>query len=224
MSVLAFFRKSFVLLILLKGYTWLGAQSSEQNLNCLAELLDGAEFGDWDESTDDGITIKYRDVELSDEDETRQVMVEMRIRVDVDSLLAVLKGPECIVKWNDGFRESIMLKDEGNRWIIHSFYDFPFLLPQQDVISEYRLVKEEDRYLIIACPLPDYKEEVEGSSREQHNYNTWNIIPQPNGECLIEFRVVTLSNSSIPRFLKDPFIRRTLRASFENLQSICEED
>lgn len=208
----------FFVMLALSGIV--SAQPDEvKSSTSLSQLLQHVVIGEWgDADESDGVTIWYRDIEFSNGDETRQLKAEFTLHASLDTILHYMKQPELVAKWNEGFSSCSMLEDNGNHWVLYSVYDIPFPLTKKDLVADYRLHYEGNNVIVNTYPRPEYKAEVKGYERERYNFNEWTLIRMDKDHYKAVFNVITLSSSSVPNFIKDPIIQRTLIKSFVQLR------
>ena len=189
----------------------------------LPDLLERSKLGPWETArTSNGVCLSYRDVNLPNGASTRQLLVEIQAKAPKENVVAWIKNPSKLEVWNEGIRSSSLLEASQSKWVLHTVYDIPYPLSQQDLIAEYHLDEFKDSIVIQTIAKPEFREAIEGYTREKFNYGQWKIVINANKELKIAFSVITLSNTSIPAFIKDPIIQRKLIRSFSNLKSLLE--
>jgi len=162
----------------------------------------------------DGVTISYRDLQLFDTINTRELMLKLTISGTIDSIVAQIKQPGNLTFWNEGIRKATLLRDHKDNWILHTVYKVPWPFAQQDIVAFYSIEQRKDTIVIFSKSLPNFIKPIKGSTREGYNLTQWLIISKSNKLFEIKFSAISITNSSIPRWIKDPMIRRMLRKSF----------
>lgn len=212
-------RKTVTAALFMLGVSVCAQPDELKSSTSLAQVLEHTTIYDWDESEEtDGVTISYRDIEFSNGDKTRQLKAEFSLYASFDTILKYIKKPDLVSNWNEGFRLCKLTEDHGDQWILYCEYDIPFPLSKKDLIADYRLKKNEHHSTVNTYARPDYKPEVKGFEREHYNFSEWTITRVEHEHYKVKFNVITLSNSGVPNFVKDPIIQRTLIESFVQLR------
>ena len=186
----------------------------------LQEFVAAAKKEKWKQAKQkDGITISYRDLELFDTIETRELRLKFTVSGTIESILSQIKQVDNLKAWNDGVRQAKVLKDNDSSWILHTVYKIPWPFSQQDLVASYSIERRKDIVIISSKSLPDYIKPTEGITREGYNLSQWLIIPKSNGLFEVKFSAISLTNSSIPRWIKDPLLQRMLLKSFSKLKN-----
>lgn len=167
----------------------------------------------------EGITISYRNLELFDTIKTRELMLKFIVSGTIDSIISQIKQPGKLLSWNEGIRNATMLQDNDNNWILHTVYKIPWPLSKQDIVAHYSIEQRNDTIRISSKSLPDFIKPLKGSVREGYNLTQWLIVAKNNSLFDIEFSAISLTNSSIPRWIKDPLIRKMLIKSFSGFRN-----
>lgn len=208
----------FVLLLIItlaSPLLFIAQNKQLETISNLQEFVAAAKKDKWEQAKQkDGITISYRDLELFETIETRELLLEFNIRGSLDSILSQIKQPDKLKSWNDGVSSAELLKDIDANWIMHTVYDIPWPFSQQDLVASYNIERRKDSIIISSRSLPDFIKPVEGITREGYNLSQWLIIAKHNSLFEIKFSAISLTNSSIPRWIKDPLIQRMLIKSF----------
>ncbi|MDT0551994.1 hypothetical protein [Urechidicola vernalis] len=191
-----------------------------EGINTLQEFVSKTKKGSWEEvKNKKGISINYRDLVVSETIETRELSVRFNIKYSsIDSLIAHIKMPKHVRNWNDAVREISLLINNKRSWISHTVYDIPFPFKQQDLVTYSTLNKDGDVIILSSKSIPNYIQPKKGVHREGYNLSEWRLTTSNNEVVEVEFCAISLTNSSIPRFLKDPIIQRNLINSFINLK------
>lgn len=209
-----------ILIIVLANSSIFNAQNKELDaIQNLEEFVAAAKKDNWEQAKQKNeITISYRELQLFDDIETRELLVEFTVSGTIDSILSQIKQPDNLKAWNDGIRSAKVLKDQDTIWILHTVYKIPWPFSQQDLVASYSIEKRNDTIVISSKSLPAYIKPVEGITREGYNLSQWLLIPKNNGDFDIKFSAISLTNSSIPRWIKDPLIQGMLIRSFSKFK------
>jgi hypothetical protein len=210
----------FILILAFAGSNMSIAQNKELNaIPNLQEFIAASKTENWKHAKQkNGITISYRKVVLFDTIKTRELMVKFTVSGTLDSILAQIKQPDKLRLWNNGVRHAKVLKDNDSNWVLYTEYKIPFPFSQQDLVASYTIEKRENTVVISSKSLPDFIEPIKGLTREGYNLSQWLVIKKDNGLFEIKFSAISLTNSSIPRWIKDPVIRGMLLKSFSKFK------
>jgi hypothetical protein len=213
-------RKIILLAAFIASIQLVQAQNDKlDDIDNLQEFVNIAKKGKWKQAQDqDGIRIYYRDLELFDSLETREMSLKLGVSGTIESILSQLKQPVKLKSWNDGIRSAEMLRDNNDNWVLHTVYKIPWPFSQQDMVSEYSIEQGKDTVLISSKSVPDFIKPIKGVTREGYNLSQWLITSKNNGLFEIKFSAISLTNSSIPRWIKDPLLQRMLIKSFKKLK------
>jgi hypothetical protein len=193
---------------------------SLDNVKTLKAFVSIAKKGKWKEvKYKKGVSLNYRDLVVSDTIKTRQLSAKFKLNYcTIDSIISHIKLPKHVKLWNDGVKDIRLLKNEGSSWISHATYNIPFPFKQQDLVTYSTLSQEGNLYIISSTSLPNFIKPQKGVTREGYNLSEWRLTIAANEIIDVEFCAISLTKSNIPRFLKDPIIRRKLVNSFINLK------
>ena len=210
-----------ILIIALTSSNIFIAQNKELDaIRNLQEFVSAAKKEDWKKAKHkNGITIIYRKLELFDTINVRELMVKFIVSGTIDSILSMIKQPENVKTWNYGIKNAEILKEMDTNWILHTVYKIPFPFSQQDLVASYSKEKRKDVIAISSKSSPDFIEPLKGITREGYNLSQWLLIPRNNGLFEIKFSVISITNSKIPRWIKDPLIQRMLLKSFDKFKN-----
>ena len=202
--------------------TLLNVQTQNKSLDSIKTLKEFVAFskkGKWKEARNKkGVTLNYRDLLFYDI-ETRLLSAKFKLKYNnIDSLISHIKEPKYIKLWNSSVKDVDILKNEDTNWISHTTYAIPFPFKQQDLVARSTISKEGNSLIISSKSLPNYIQLKKGINREGYNLSEWRLTKSINGIIDVEFSTISLTNSSIPRFLKDPIIQRKLLSSFIKLK------
>lgn len=205
-----------ILIIALANSNIFIAQNKELDaIRNLQEFVAAAKKENWKQAKQkNGITIIYRKLELFDTINVRELMVKFTVSGTIDSILSEIKQPDNLKTWNYGIRRAKILKDMDTNWILHTVYKIPFPFSQQDLVASYSTEKRKDVIVISSKSSPDFIKPIKGITREGYNLSQWLLIPRNNGLFEIKFSAISITNSRIPRWIKDPLIQRMLLKSF----------
>ena len=214
-------RKAILFVAFITAISVVPAQNEKlDDIENLQEFVRLAKKDKWKQANQkDGITISYRNLELFDTIETRELLLEFTVSGTIDSILSQIKQPGKLKSWNEGIRTATMLRDNDDNWMLHTVYKIPWPFSQQDIVARYSIEHKKDTILISSKSVPDFIKPKEGITREGYNLSQWLIIPKNNGFFEIRFSAISLTNSSIPRWIKDPLIQRMLTKSFTKFKN-----
>lgn len=212
-------KKWFFLMFLYASIIWSQSNTLPTVTN-FDEFIKLAEKGKWIEARNtNDIQISYRSLSLNKNIKTREMRISLAITpCELDSIIKYIKTPNLIKQWNKSVRKVKLLENNPNNWIIHTTYKIPFPFAQQDLVASYHLKRDTDSFTLLSESIPDYIPVKKGITREGYNLSKWYINNSNNEKTTITFSVISLSNSSIPRFIKDAIIQRKLLNSFINLK------
>ena len=139
-----------ILIILLASSSIFNAQNKELDaIGTLQDFVAAAKKGNWEQAKQKNeITVSYRELELFDNIETRELLVEFTVLGTIDSILSQLKRPDQLKSWNEGIRSAKLLKDAAPDWILHTVYKIPWPFSQQDLVASYSIEKRKDTIVI----------------------------------------------------------------------------
>jgi len=189
----------------------------------LEEFENIAEKGQWEIAKQKkGITLSYRTLKVNDTLNTRELAVNFTISASNNRFIEFIKNPVKVENWNEGVRQNKLLESGDSTWVSSTIFDIPYPFPQQELVSRYTIHEEKGTMNISICSEPNYIAIKKGYNREKHNWGRWQLQPKSKGEVEVTFSAVSLSNSSIPRFIKDPILKRKLVNSFIKLKDQLE--
>lgn len=199
----------------------LAQTSTVESINSFDEFIEFSKKSKWKQARErQGVSIYYRNLNLFNEIKTRQIAARFKLKSSsIDSIVAQIKQPNKIESWNEAVREVKLLQNNDLDWISHTVYEIPFPFTQQDLVAHYFLEKKNDKLIISSKSLPDYIDAKDGFRREGVSFSQWKLIPLENGELFVEYSALTLSNTRIPAFIKDPIIQQKLLNSFIKFKS-----
>ena len=211
----------FILIIALASSNICIAQNKELNaIGNLQEFVAAAKTENWKHAKQkNGITISYRKVVLFDTIKTRELRVNFTVAGTIDSILAQIKQPDKLRSWNNGVRSAKVLKDNDTNWVLYTEYKIPFPFSQQDLVASYNIKKRKNTVVISSKSLPDFIKPKKGITREGYNLSQWLVVSKNNGLFEIKFSAISLTNSGIPRWIKDPVLRGMLIKSFSKFKN-----
>jgi hypothetical protein len=212
-----------VILLAIMLVTLENVQAQNESLDSIQTLKEFVAFskkGKWKEARNKkGVSLNYRDLVFSSSIKTRQLSAKFKLdSCNLDSIIAHIKLPKYVKLWNEGVRDINILKKGDDNWVSHTTYNIPFPFKQQDLVTHSIISQQENKVILYSKSLPDYISPKKGVTREGYNLSEWRLTKSVNGTIEVEFCVISLTNSSIPRFLKDPIIQRKLLTSFINLK------
>lgn len=170
-----------------------------------------------------GVTLSYRKLKVADTLNTRELSASFKISSSIDSIVEYIRQPLRIKEWNEAVRFSELLHREDSTWVSYTTFDIPYPFPQQELVSKYVIDHDGKKVIVSAQSVPNYITSKKGVNRERYNWGKWLLIPLDNGLVQVTFSAVSLSNSSIPRFIKDHIIRQKLFNSFVKLKNQLSE-
>lgn len=184
-------------------------------IETLQDFIAHSELTEWEVAQEkEGVSVSYRDLAFNDTITTRELCVKFSAKSTVEKVHEFVVDPDKIADWNDAIKSMTTLKQTDTYWIAHSIYNIPFPLTKQDLVAKYWIERTPKSVIIHVKAMPKYIPEVKGLVREHYNLSQWTLTPQSAGYVDVEFTGITLSDSKIPRFIKDPIIQRKLLHSF----------
>lgn len=170
---------------------------------------------------DDGVSLQYRSLIIGDSIETRMLSMSFYSNLSIDSIIPFIKDTEKILSWNKNVLKSENYDVLESSWINHTIYNTPLLITKQDLICKYEIVYHAYEIHIIISPLPNFLPSINGFKRELNHYAYWNLKPLGIFGTKITYSVISISNSQVPRFIKDKIIKRKMMESFLKLKAKC---
>ena len=212
-----------ILIILHISIFELNAQISEiGKVRRLDNLIELAKCSKWDVAkVKDGIELSYRWLNFGDTLKIRQMSSSFTTSSGIDAIINNLKKQNSLKVWNKNLGEIRVLESCDTSWVTHIVYDIPFPFPQQDLIVMHNVSKSETGSVVISMSaIPDYIKPLKNINRQQHYLGSWTICPISEGRTEIVFSAVSMANSRIPRFLKDPVVQYKMFNSFLKLKEL----
>jgi hypothetical protein len=173
---------------------------------------------------DKGVTLRSRWLVFGDTLKTREISSHFIVDADINDVLINLVQVRKMLAWNDGVRSLDLLKHEGTTWITHTVYDIPYPLSQQDLIVKNVMIKEQDKVIILLSALPDYIKPLRNVTRQRLYFGKWELRPLKNGRTEVSFSVLSFSQSTIPRIIRDPIVQNKLFNSFLKLKELSSSE
>lgn len=193
------------------------------NIETLKTFLDLSKLSSWEQAQDkDGVSIHYRDITFKDSIATRQILVKFITTTSIKKAQQFVTKASHIESWNDAIKSMTVLKQTDSYWIAHSIYNIPFPLTKKDLVAKYWIEQIGNNIIVHVKSIPNFIPEEQGLSREAYNLSQWILSPKNSGLVEVVFTGITLDNSKIPRFIKDPIVQRKLLNSFLKLKTILE--
>ena len=213
-------KKILLILLLIHTLTCGNCQTFKQQ--SLFDIESIAQKGEWwTAKSEKGITIDYRWLQFSDTLKTRELSVCFYTLLPKESFIKVIQNPSEIKKWDTSIKTIKIYNLDSTSWINHSIYNIPFPFTQQDLLTKNKVVKDEDQIHIIIKTVPNYLPYLENFERQIDYYAYWNLQSTKSGITKVTYSVISMADSNIPRFLKDPIIQKKLLKSFHLLQNRC---
>lgn len=166
-----------------------------------------------------GVTLKYRWMKLNDDAKTRQLSLSFKSSKKVSELLELIKHPELAPQWNSSIREQVISEDEESSWVSHTVFAIPYPLNQQDLVVKNNLKKSDKEVVVDAYSVPNHIKELDNTKRQQFYLSQWRFKQNGDSEMDVEFSLVSMSKSAIPRFIRDPIVLNRLINSFIELKN-----
>ncbi|TMU50693.1 hypothetical protein [Flagellimonas algicola] len=193
------------------------------SISGLDQLEALAEKGSWKVAKNKkGIVLNCRKLKVAETSKILELTASFTISSSVDRIIEHLKQPQRIQQWNEAVLHSELIEDRGSIWISHTTFNVPSPFPPQELISRHEVNQTADEVIINTRPVPNHRDPEEGVLREKYNWSGWSLRPSDNGTVHITFTVASLSICGIPRFIKDPIIKRKYINSFVKLKNQLE--
>nr|WP_299337801.1 hypothetical protein [Allomuricauda sp.] len=213
-----------ILMIIILCRQAFGQNTALDSVTDLNEFERLAEKGPWEIAKQKkGVTLSYRKLKVADTLNIRELSASFKTSSSIDSIIAYIKQPPKIKEWNEAVRFNELLYGEDSTWVSHTTFDIPYPFPQQELVSKYTINHKDKKVIVSSRSVPNYITLKKGINRERYNWGNWLLLPLDNGLVQVTFSAVSLSNSSIPRFIKDPIIKRKLVNSFIKLKNQLSE-
>lgn len=210
-----------LLLTTFSNYAQSSLMVSVLNINQFEEITTQDEWKQY--KTKKGVSLKYRWLNLKDDKRTRQLKLSFKSHKSVDELMQLIKHSDLISKWNSSVRKQILLDDIDSTWVSHTVFAIPYPLNQQDLVVRNKVIKKEDVVLVDAYSIPNHIKELEKTKRQQFYLSQWRFMNEEDGIMNVEFSLVSMSKSSIPRWIRDPIVLNRLINSFIELKNWGED-
>ncbi len=165
-----------------------------------------------------GVSLKYRWMQVDEKSKTRQLSLSFKSTKKVSELLNLIKHPDLAPKWNNSIRNQYLFDDLDSIWISHTVFAIPYPLNQQDLVVKNKVIKKKNEVVVDTYSVPNHIEELDDTKRQQFYVSQWRFVDQDNGETEVEFSLVSMSKSAIPRFIRDPIVLNRIINSFIELK------
>ncbi len=214
-------RRVIFLLFLFSFVNCIAQKNDLAQISSFKEFVLQSKKGKWEQVKEkNNVTISYRSLVLFDSIDTREMSIQFEIpTTTIDSIIQHIKKPIKVLHWNKSLRKNSLLKDSQNEWISYSLYKIPFPFTQQDLVAISKIEKEQDTVIISSKALPNYINTKKGISRVASNFSQWQLVAD-KGKIKISYSAISVANSNIPRFIKDPIIQRKLLRSFTKFKAL----
>lgn len=173
------------------------------------------------EKGNDEISIKYLWLNFGDTLKSRIIHLSFQTHLQRQLVLPLLRHAEQVKNWDENVRVLKNYAHEKNSWISHTIYDIPFPLTQQDVLVKNCIIEKANATELLITPIPHFRPELQDCKRQTDYYARWKLQSTANGT-QVTYEALSLSDTNIPRFLKDPIIREKLSKSMLQLKQLCE--
>ena len=184
------------------------------------ELVEAANPEGWKTyKSKKGVSLKYRWLHFNEKDKTRQLSLHFKSSKKVSELIKLIKNPEKVRYWNSSVREQVIFDDDSLSWISHTVFAIPYPLNQQDLVVQNTISNKQRAVLVDAYAVPTYLEDLESTKRQQFYLSQWRFTQQKGNELDVEFTLVSMSKSAIPRWIRDPIVLNRLLNSFIELKN-----
>lgn len=210
----------FLLGLLLTTFITYGqktALDSILNINQFEEITTPEQWKKYKDKK--GVSLKYRWMQLNEDTKTRQLCLSFKSSKKVTELLELIKHPELAPQWNSSIRQQVISEDEKSSWVSHTVFAIPYPLNQQDLVVKNNLKKSESEVVVDAYSVPNHIAELENTKRQQFYLSQWRFVENGTNETDVEFSLVSMSKSAIPRFIRDPIVLNRLINSFIELKN-----
>ncbi len=167
------------------------------------------------------IKISYRFVEVGDTLKTRQMKITFFVDVEPEKIIELLKEPKNGEIWFAGSERHELLQDNKNSWTTYNLYKNIWPFEQNDVITNYSIVKSDSSITLLMRGNPNFSPHLENIKRLKNYKGRWVFKTLENGQTKVEFYTIAFTKPIFPRFIQDPIIQKIFIDSINKLRNLA---
>ena len=167
------------------------------------------------------IKISYRFVEVGDTLKTRQMRISFLVNAEPERIIELLKEPKNGETWFSGTEKFHLLEDNENTWTTYNLYKNIWPFEQNDIITNYSMIKSNSSITLLMTGNPDFSPHLENIKRVKNYEGRWVFKPLENGQTKVEFYTISFTKPIFPRFIQDPIIQKIFIDSINKLRNLA---
>jgi len=167
------------------------------------------------------IKISYRFVEVGDTLKTRQMRITFLVDAEPERIIELLKEPKNGEKWFSGTEKFQLLEDNENTWTTYNLYKNIWPFEQNDIITDYSLIRSDSSITLLMSGNPDFSPHLENIKRLENYEGRWIFKRLENGQTRVEFYTIAFTKPIMPRFIQDPIIQKIFIDSINKLRNLA---
>ena len=171
----------------------------------------------------DQIEISYRNLNIGDTLETREMKISFYVDASPSNLIPMFKNAEYMKTWSARTNSCEIIQSDSNTWTTYSLLNIPWPFQKKDLITEYHLIESESSVTISMKGKPDHAPYFKDISRIERYEGEWSFISHKNGKTKVELTTIYFDKSNIPRYIKDPIVQRVFIDSIDNLKELLAQ-
>jgi hypothetical protein len=154
----------------------------------------------------------------------REVKVVFDVSANIQSAINLLRDETRSDKWNSHTSEFRIIRENNDRWVNYLRYDLPWPIADHDCVLKYNLdLQSESRCLIsFESGSHVYFPVNPEIARLSDIRGQWKLEQQPTS-IHIEYSVTTVPSRSLPRWMTDPIIRKSLLDMMVKFSTLLEK-
>ena len=174
---------------------------------------------------DEALTLYERWIPAAGGGTVRQLKAVFQVRSGVRDIVAVLRDPALVSRWNAGVMSSAICPSPGESdWLYYVRYDIPWPFNDQDCLLRYQVLDLGNDAATIAFhsvessrfPVP------QGFDRITHVRGQWLVTPLDDGWLKVTYLVTTDRSKQIPRWVSDPVIHHHIFQTLTEFKRLVE--
>lgn len=155
----------------------------------------------------------------------RQLKAVFQVRSGVRDIIALLRNPALVSRWNAGVMSSaIYASPGGTGWLYYVSYDIPWPFNDQDCLLRYQVLElGNDAATIAFHSVESNRFPVSQSfDRITHVRGQWLVTPLGEGLLQVTYLITTDRSKQIPRWVSDPVIHRHIFQTLTEFKRLVE--
>jgi hypothetical protein len=184
---------------------------------------------DWRlKKSSDGVKVYTRWIEADDTRKARQMLAQMEVKTNMQSIIDVIKDDEIAEKWVNRAKNFYNFESEGdNNWYTYTELSIPWPFSNKDLITRNELIyhPQEEKIEIKLIGEPDRLPEKKSVSRIPHFEGSWLLTQVDHQTVKIEYFIFTKQEPILPRFIIDPIVEGGIWTTLDKMrQYIIKRD